>query len=1057
MNRRTFRWCQITAVAAVAFVFTLGNSLAEDAATVRALFADPPRGYATAPLWVWNDMLTEDQIRSTLQDLAGQKVKQAFVHPRPGLMTPYLSEDWFRLWRVALDEAKRLDMNIWIYDENSYPSGFAGGLVPEAMPESRGRALHLAEVPQPGPWNDETYAVYRLTGDGYENVTQQAREGEALPEAKYQVATWRLAPEGGWFGGKYYVDLLKPGVTEKFIEITFERYKRELGQHFGKRIPGIFTDEPHPSTHGLPWNEHLADEFHKRWGYRLEEHLPALDRPIGNWKKVRHNYYQVMLEQFIEHWGKPCHDFCESSGIEFTGHYWEHGWPSTGHGPDNMAMYAWHQRPAIDCLMNRYDEGPNAQFGNLRAVKELSSVANQLNRKRTLCEAYGAGGWDLRFEDMKRIGDWLYVLGVNTMDEHLSYITIRGARKRDHPQSFSYHTPWWQDYHVMAAYFSRLSAALSAGHEINGVLVIEPTTTAWMYQRDGKRLGEIGNGFQKLVTDLAKAQIEFDLGCEDIIARHGKVCDLVEVDGSPGPAEFVVGHAAYHTVVLPPHMENLNAPVMKLLVDFALRGGRVLCCGKTPSLVDGVSSGLGESAERGNDWKWVAPADLPRELQSPLWKRRSSRNVISDNRGVLLHHRRQLADGQLLFLVNTSIEHSASGTVKSAGQVERWDPATGEVHPFPLGDGKPDSWTSVKLPPCGSLLLFFPNVRREPLPTQQKRKQTILPAGPTEVRRLEPNVLTLDYVDITIGGETRENLHFYRANQMAFQNNGMERNPWDSAVQLHDQLITRKFPAESGFEATYRFDIDGAVPQPLEIVIERPDLYAISCNGKPITATADAWWLDKAFGRIDITAAAKVGKNAVTIKARPMTIYHELEPAYLLGDFCLKSVEKGFVIEPSRPLVIADRTDTKDGSSGEGGETSLGWNRQGHPFYGAGVAYTEEFDVPQPNGTYRVRLPAWYGSVARVAVNGKPAGHIAWQPWECDVTKLIRSGTNTIEVTVIGTLKNTLGPHHAGEMRGAAWPHAFRQGPEYGPPPGQKYDTIKYGLFEPFVLVSSTP
>jgi hypothetical protein len=77
-------------------------------------------------------------------------------------------------------------------------------------------------------------------------------------------------------------------------------------------------------------------------------------------------------------------------------------------------------------------------------------VANQLGAARTLCEAYGAGGWDLRFEDMKRIGDWIHVLGVNTLNEHLSYITIRGARKRDHPQSFSYHEPWWKDYHMMA-------------------------------------------------------------------------------------------------------------------------------------------------------------------------------------------------------------------------------------------------------------------------------------------------------------------------------------------------------------------------------------------------------------------------------------------------------------------------------------------------------------------------------------------------------------------------------------------------------------------------------
>ena len=94
-------------------------------------------------------------------------------------------------------------------------------------------------------------------------------------------------------------------------------------------------------------------------------------------------------------------------------------------------------------------------------------MANQLGRKRTLCETYGAGGWDLRFEDMKRIGDWLYVLGVNTLDEHLSYVTIRGRRKRDHPQSFSYHEPWWEAYHVMAGYFTRLSLALSQGEQVN--------------------------------------------------------------------------------------------------------------------------------------------------------------------------------------------------------------------------------------------------------------------------------------------------------------------------------------------------------------------------------------------------------------------------------------------------------------------------------------------------------------------------------------------------------------------------------------------------------------
>ena len=224
------------------------------------------------------------------------------------------------------------------------------------------------------------------------------------------------------------------------------------------------------------------------------------------------------------------------------------------------------------------------------------------------------------------------------------------------------------------------------------------------------------------------------------------------------------------------------------------------------------------------------------------------------------------------------------------------------------------------------------------------------------------------------------------------------------------------------------------MPRPLEIVIERPDLYTITCNGKLVAARKGAWWLDKAFGRIDITTAAKVGENAVTIKASPMTIFHELEPAYLLGDFSVEARKSGFAVAPPKPLSLA------------------AWDRQGLPFYAEGVKYVQTFTIAKPSGSYRVALGRWYGSVARVTVNGKEVGYVGWQPCECDVTGSLRPGANTIEVTVIGTLKNTLGPHHAGKIAGTAWPAIFHQGPETGPPAGAAYDTLGYGLFEPFVL-----
>ena len=320
----------------VRWVFVLPLAAA-DSTELRSQFANPPRQYSSAPLWVWNDMLTEEEIIGTLRDLAGQNVKQVFVHPRPGLMTPYLSEQWFRLWKAALKEAERLDMNVWIYDENSYPSGFAGGFVPDAMPQSRGKGLEIKEVgwglPHQDPSAGKTggasptlqldencVAVLRPTTDGFENVTKQAKAGEQLPAGKYMVASLRWAATSPWHGGKFYVNLLTPGVTEKFLSITLDAYAREIGDQFGKRVPGVFTDEPHilPAG-GVPWADDLPEVFQKRWGYDLIDNLPSLVQPVGDWKQVRHDYLQVLLELFIERWAKPYHDYCDKHGLEFTG------------------------------------------------------------------------------------------------------------------------------------------------------------------------------------------------------------------------------------------------------------------------------------------------------------------------------------------------------------------------------------------------------------------------------------------------------------------------------------------------------------------------------------------------------------------------------------------------------------------------------------------------------------------------------------------------------------------------------------------------------------------
>jgi hypothetical protein len=1050
MNNRNRLGLATLVLIAVSFAASVAVASAVDSAHAKRLFKNPPREYSTGPLWTWNDMLTDEQIRSTMRDLAGQKVKQVWVHPRPGLMTPYLSDEWFHLWKVALDEAKRLDMNVWIYDENSYPSGFAGGWVPEQMPEARGRGLKLAERKNPPKWEDSFVAVYRLEGGKAEDISAKIKAGEVSGQARYLVASILRAVNQPWNADRCYVDLMYPGVTEKFLEVTLEPYRKHFAHEFGQHIPGSFTDEPEVQpAGGLPWTPDLPQQFKKRWGYDLIESLPGLTLEIGDWKRVRHNFHQTVLDLFIERWAKPYFEYCAKNNLQFTGHYWEHEWPVFHRVPDSMAMSAWQQLPGIDTLMNQYGENTHAQFGNIRACREISSLANQFGR-RTLVEVYGAGGWDLRFEDMKRIGDWLEVLGINTLNQHLTYVTIRGARKRDHPQSFSYHEPWWDAYHVSAEYFARLSAALTQGEQINRVLVLEPTSTAWMYQGNEPKLKEIGDTFFKLLRALEMAQVEYDLGCENVLANHGSVTGR----------QLKVGQRAYDIVVLPPLTENLDHKTWELLYLYLMGGGQLLSCAQSVDRCDGKTdaspAGLVVSNPR---WQKVDAGDVAaRLMREQIQTATTTVARAPGDRSILFHHRRRLKDGELLFLVNTSINGPAKGTVVSAlNGVERWDLRTGETVAYPFERNGRNLTADFELPPSGSLLLFLSRKSLSPAPQESKTATVLAANGPLETHRVEPNVLTLDYVDITAGGETKTNTYFYRAQQHAFQKNGLKRNPWDNAVQFKDEIITKKFPPDSGFTASYKFTVEGTVPQNLAIVIERPDLYTITCNGQLVAAEVTRrtstssdqsppphvggyqpefkdWWLDKSFGKIPIANAARVGENIVTIKAQPFTVWHELEPAYVLGDFTLKSTDKGFVITPDRALPLGE------------------WNQAGHPFYATGVAYRQRFEVAKLDGQFVVSLPKWYGSVAKVSVNGTPADYIDAPPWECDVTKQIKRGENTIEVTVIGTLKNTLGPHHGKPVLGAAWPNAFHVGPASGPPPGESYSMVGYGLFEPFVL-----
>jgi hypothetical protein len=1005
-----------------------------DFATLSSQFNNPPKEYTTAPFFVWDAEITEEEIDKDLVSFKNAGSSQVIIHPRPGLVTEYLSDNWFGLFRHAVEKGKELGMDIWIYDENSYPSGFGGGHVPDEMPESfnQGQGLNMTKFDVLPDSCNKYYLCMKEENGLLKDVTSTLTD-EKGKTGKYFLFSKTYNEKSDWYGGYSYVDLLYPGVTQKFIEVTMKGYEKNLGNEFGKTIPGTFTDEPQiESPGGIRWTPDLFDVFKRTWNYDLRTQLTSLYEETGDWKKVRHNYTQTLLQLFIDRWSKPWNAYCESRNLKFTGHYWEHEWPNMRGGGDNMAMYAWHQVPAIDMLFNQWDDSTSkAQFGNIRSVKELASAANQTGRQRKLSETYGGSGWDLSFTDMKRNGDWEYALGVNLMNQHLSYFSLAGARKYDYPPSFDYHEPWWNNYKYLNTHYSRLSLALSSGRQVNDILVLEPTTSCWLYDsytNPDKKLSEIGNAFQTFVTTLEKNQVEYDLGSENIIKDMGSISN----------GKLIVGQAGYSKVVIPPMVENLDRTTFELIEKFVLKGGTLILF-SSPTLLDGS-----ESAELKNFFLRNTDKIFKFEILSDEVIKKYFNNIRlkfdTTTGGALYHHRRILEDGQVLFLVNSSLTEQVKGSLSTTGKdVLEMNTLSGSITGYPNKMAGEDISLSYSIPPAGSLLLYITDKKIPGYSTTGRTQSfvAIQPASELKVARKDENVLMIDFCDIEVGNETARDLNTFYAAEKVFRYYGFKNgNPWNTSVQFMRNVIDRDtFGPATGFTATYHFPVKGKFDfSAFKAVVERPGLWSVSVNGTEIKPQAGKWWLDRSFGVFKIGSFLKTGDNIISLKTAPMKIHAEVEPIYILGDFSVEPAEKGWYIEKPEQVYSA-------GS----------WKSQGMPFYSWGISYSREFNVQNSDGNWEVALGKWNGTVAEVKVNGQSADAIAFPPYRSEITGLIKPGVNKIEVTVIGSLKNLLGPHHNNPKPGFVSPWIWRNVKSY--PPGKDYQMIDYGLFEEFALL----
>ena len=110
------------------------------------LFQNPTSEYRGTPFWSWNCKLEQEELLRQIEILKQMGFGGFHMHVRSGMATPYLSDEFMDLVGACVNKAKKEEMLAWLYDEDRWPSGFAGGFVTQ---DPQYRIKYLMFTPTP--------------------------------------------------------------------------------------------------------------------------------------------------------------------------------------------------------------------------------------------------------------------------------------------------------------------------------------------------------------------------------------------------------------------------------------------------------------------------------------------------------------------------------------------------------------------------------------------------------------------------------------------------------------------------------------------------------------------------------------------------------------------------------------------------------------------------------------------------------------------------------------------------------------------------------------------
>ncbi len=978
----------------------------------KGLFQNPTSEYRGTPFWAWNCKLNSDMLREQIDMLQQMGFGGFHMHVRTGMATTYLSDEFFELISDCVEKAKENHMLAWLYDEDRWPSGAAGGIITR---DPQYRARHLLFTPCPygdeyKGYQKELVGVGRLPSERTKNGSLLAcydivldKDGYLLsgkrisPDSEAEGKKWyayvELATPSEWYNNQTYLNTLDKKAVDRFIEVTHESYLKKVGTDFGEAVPAIFTDEPQFTGKAtlrfgleerditLPWTDDLPETFQEAYSEDLVDSLPELiwDLPDSRVSTVRYHYHDHVTERFVEAFADSCGNWCFNHNIALTGHVMAESTlgSQTSMVGEAMRCYRKFGLPGIDMLCD---------WREYTTAKQAQSAVHQYGREGMTSELYGVTNWDFDFRGHKLQGDWQAALGVTVRVPHLSWVSMGGEAKRDYPASINYQSPWYQEYSYIEDHFARLNTALTRGTPIVKVGVIHPIESYWLHWGPSEQTAldreQLDNNFQDLTKWLLFGAIDFDFIAESLLPEQ---C-------GEGGAPLRVGKMAYDAIVVP-GCETLRSSTLDRLEAFRKAGGKLIFMGDAPKYENAVPSSRGKKLFDSSIQVSFGRSSILKALDDcrTIDIRNEKGNYTED----LFYQMRQDGDKKWLFIAHASLpkprETAAAQNIiiniRGEYAPTLYDTLTGEISSIPYSHQNGNTHISTTVYCHDSLLLqLAPSNAKAPELSNcdiSSSSQLKLPAM-VPYTLSEPNVYMLDMAEYSLDGEEfNEEEEILRLDNKCKQRLGWPQNsvtqPWAIPEEPYQHTVTLRYTIES--EIQY----EGA-----SLALEHGGEAEISWNGEKVSNQSSGWYVDKNAIQKVALPEIKKGTNILTI-TWPFSKRINLEWCYLLGDFGVRVCgRKKWIVPAAKELAFSDVVS------------------QGLPFYGGNITYHIDFEG---EGDFTLTSSAYHGALLNVSLDGKPTGRIVFSPYQLTL-KNVKPGRHRLDITLFGTRVNTFGQVH---------------------------------------------